>query len=1021
MKVVRILVITAAIVAVLVVIAVALAFTPAVQTWGARRVLAQQPDMRGDVRRVEVGLDNVNVTALTIRRSGMILTVPDAHIELPVSSAVGKRVLIRKLVAKGWILDLTAPLELGAPVVEAEARQRILSQLAVIGLAQVAAAPAPGKAAPAMQSFQGVFSLLNLPIDLQVDASELEGDVIFPTAAGQPPGRAHVTLQGGQLGAGRTGEFKVAGVAKLSGAKAPVNDVTLNGTLQAKMDTPRTFESLAFALDVVATGPQFPQGAKLRADGKAGHSGRNEDYAFTLRSGESGAGKDVVAVHASYPVEARQLDGTWKLDARDADLAPLALGIPMPTFVAVGNGRFQTDNTFKEVHASGRFESTFDKLETVSAPLAVLGHVRVTGDFDLLQNQNGIRVDRFNAVTEGNRPIASIAALQPIELNATTGELKVADPAKDLVRIKLEGVPLAWVQPFVSDISIGGDDVRGEFVARAQDGGFAVRSVSPLTLGRLTVAKAGQPLLQAVDVTVAASGDYSPKLGWQADVSELLLQSGGAAWARVAVKTGQPAGKDQPVKATGQYQLDLPLAFRQPVLAPYSGITQGKAAGDFSGVLTTSLQQIAAKLELRDLAAEGVTQPIPIATINLRADLHADGLMKVQAPIVLQQGDRKSDLDLSAEVRPVGAKQSIDAQVASNLLYVEDLQVLAAPFTMMSKTPAPASNKPSPGAGPTKPTAGPRSPSADTVPFWNGFTGQLRLSLKKVVYSPDVQAADVSGSMKIGADAVSLEDVRAVMGEGSSAKLAGGVTFDPKAKQPYLLKGDLNVTNLNPGPILALLSPQRQPTAEGQFDMVGKFSGEAANADALANKTSAELKLTSRGGKFHGFAASMRAADIGKYQKTTSTAAAVIGSVAGLFGQTEVAKYAERARAAADIFKRFIEIDFDQLNLELSHRPGEATRIKDFSLISPELRLIANGAIDDVANVSWLERPLHLDMQMAVRGEQATDMRLLGLLAEQKDPLGYVPLVEKFPVEGSLSSLGSQALTQLLTRALSEK
>jgi hypothetical protein len=116
--------------------------------------------------------------------------------------------------------------------------------------------------------------------------------------------------------------------------------------------------------------------------------------------------------------------------------------------------------------------------------------------------------------------------------------------------------------------------------------------------------------------------------------------------------------------------------------------------------------------------------------------------------------------------------------------------------------------------------------------------------------------------------------------------------------------------------------------------------------------------------------------------------------------------------------KGFAEISFDQLHLELTQKPNQATVIQDFSLISPELRLNGDGSIANVPGQPLQDRPLRLDVQMAVRGQQASNFRLLGLLKDQPDELGYSPLVDKFRLEGSLSDMRSSALTQLLQQKL---
>jgi hypothetical protein len=1008
MKVLRVLLVAACVLVALLVIVSGLAFMSSVQTWAARKALASQPDMKGDVQRVDVGFKQVQLQNLRIEQPGMVLHVPSATIDLPVPSAAREKVLIRRAVAKGWTLDLTAPAAAAAPQSspppqkseKPQSRSDWTPHLAVIGLAQVQASAASAQPTPApLAAFEGIFRLLKLPVDLEVDGADLEGDVIFPTKPGDPAGRAHVVITGGGLGTGKTGHFKITSVAKLNGANAPVSDVTADGVVEARMSTPRTFDSVVANLDVRATGAQFPQGAKLRLELKAENATGKESYSLVVRTVENGGGKQLVDVRATFPADTRHLIGSWKVDARDADVAPFALGFPLLGFIAAGNGSFEADADFKEVHAIGRFESTLERLETLRAPLAALGKLRLIGDFDVVQHGDSVRIQRFTTDVVAAKPVLSIHALQGIEFNPKTRELKVADPHRDLLLFKLEGVPLAWLQAFVRDVSIGGDDVKGEFVANARNGGVVLRTTAPLTVRRLAVSKDGEALLQGVDLTAKLDGEYASD-GWLAEVPELTLGSAEQTWMTVALKAGQASGENQPLKSTGQFQIDLPTALRQPAVAGLADLTKGKAFGDFSAVLTDTVNQIATRVELRELAALGVDRPIPTTILQVRADLQADGVIKLQAPVLLQQGDRRSDLELTGEIRPLAAKRTITAQLVSDLLYVEDAQILLAPLR----------------GSPTKPKSStPRSTKPDTEPFWKDLTGELQIALKKVVYSPDVQAANVSGNIKISPQSLTLDNIRAVMGENSDARVNGGLRFDAKAKEPYSLNADVNVNNVDPGPILALLSPEGKPTAEGHFNVVGKFSGTAANSDMLGERTSADLKLTSRGGRFNGFAASAAAADFGKVQKGAS---ALLGLAAGVFGESKYEKYISRTKAATDFVGKLATIEFDQLNLEVTHRPGEATQIKDFSLISPEIRFIGIGGIENTPGLGLLSRPLHLDLQLAVRGEQANNMRALGAVREEPDALGYLPMVDKVPIQGSLSKISADALVKYVTRQI---
>jgi hypothetical protein len=120
------------------------------------------------------------------------------------------------------------------------------------------------------------------------------------------------------------------------------------------------------------------------------------------------------------------------------------------------------------------------------------------------------------------------------------------------------------------------------------------------------------------------------------------------------------------------------------------------------------------------------------------------------------------------------------------------------------------------------------------------------------------------------------------------------------------------------------------------------------------------------------------------------------------------------------VLRGFSEISYDQLNVELTHPAGQDTKIADISLISPEIRFVGNGTVDTTSDADWFSRPVHLQVAVAVRGQQAEDMKKIGLVGPDKDTLGYVPLLDKFPIEGSASSLATDALGKLLNRALAK-
>jgi hypothetical protein len=1008
MKILRPLLISTGILAVLLAVTFVLALLPSVQTWTARRVIAGDPSLGIErLGRVSVGFNRIEVTDVVVSRPGLHLTLPSALIELPLFAAARSDIQLKNLVAKGWTLDLTGSAPASSTSSSAPAT--------TAGTQQSPSGSAPEKSAEPFQ-FEGVFKLLELPVDLAIAAADIDGTVVFPTKPGQPSGRADVTVTGGQLAAGREGTFKIVSQVTLPDGLAPVTRLTTQSTLALRMDTPRTFARIVATNEAHASGPGVPQGARLHAETMLARTPGRESYDVLLKTIAATGEKKLVELRITNPGEGKPFTGTWKFDVSDTDLAPFTLGYTLPVFTLGAGGDVQADQRFREIQLSGKTDLSTENLDSVYAGLSTFGRLRVQSDFDLLYRAAGIRVNRFALDLSGAAPVLAVKVLQAMEVVPATGEIKVAAPEADLVHISLKGLPLAWARPFApADLIFDGGDVRGELIARADQGGFAVRTVSPVQIDRLTVAQSGKELVRALDLSVALAGSHTPA-GWQADVSEIAARNGGATLLTLAVKAAQSSGANQPIKATGRLRADLPALLAQPVAKEFSVLSGGAADFEFSASVTDALQQLSLKLAATALRSrEG--NALPAVSSDLRADIHADGRIELNVPLVFDLAGRKSDLDLTGTLKTSTAGLALDAQVLSRELYVDDLKTFAA-LQPVSSAPAPQpQTKPSPTS--TPPTS-PTTPAPDQKPIWDGVTGNVKLALKKVVYAANQPPVEVSTSVKIAPDALTLESLNAVFPDGAAAKVNGVIKFQPGETEPYDVNTNVSATNFDPQPFLQAANPGKPPTVEGKFDLTGKLTGRASSLDRVVDTANVDAQLVSRGGQFNGFVTSALAANVGKLQENTSKLGSVLSIAGSVLGKSELARAGERARAGADTIKRLVNFNFDQLNIDIAHRAGAAkTEIKNFSILSPDMRLLGGGSIDSQSGLkSILQSAMNLDLQMAVRGAQAEDLRILELLKKEADELGYTALMERFSVKGTPSQPDAISLIQQIVAKL---
>jgi hypothetical protein len=450
----------------------------------------------------------------------------------------------------------------------------------------------------------------------------------------------------------------------------------------------------------------------------------------------------------------------------------------------------------------------------------------------------------------------------------------------------------------------------------------------------------------------------------------------------------------------------LPALLAQPAAGGTMQLTRGDLAGDFAANLGPT-QEIQAKLSLTNLEADPkiTKEKLPAISADVRADIAAGGQITINAPLLIERDDRKSDLLFVGTLTPDAKGLTVVARVSSNRITVDDVKILAAPLA------APAT---------TATTPGPAASIKDTAPPWAGLNGQIALALKEVVYSGLFQATDVGGTVRIEAGALKFEGGRAGFGNGSDAKISGALTFDAKAAAPYALNADLAVTEFDPAPIFKAMNPGQPATVEGKFNVTSKLSGAAARLDEFATTTRGDFLLSSKGGVFRGLPVSVSEKNetIGKLAKGVE----LVGSAFDVFkGRKDDSEVTSTAKAVSEVSRMLAAISYDQLNVALTRDAGLNTVLKDFTLISPEMRLTGGGQATHKEGTPLLDEALAMEFKLRARGHTGDLLKYLGKLEAQTDELGYAACTLPLKVAGTLGKPDTSELSNALTGIAIEK
>jgi hypothetical protein len=1003
MKPLRILLLALGLLVLLLGLIVALAFNPGTQTWAARRFAPASPALTVTFDGVDTGLQRTRVNNLRVVQPGLVFTLPSAELDVNLIDAAREKIAVKRLFAHGWILDLTAPDEGNTPSLPATS----VSNAPVSTLAPHAASAEQH----ARAAFNGLFARLQLPVDLAIDGIDLEGDVILPE------GRIHVAITGGGLTAGHEGKWAILATA----VRPEATPLTVKGELIARLVTPRSFDRIELALTVAATRSPSPQpsaGESLSVNLRATSEAKSETYAAVLRSGP----RELLNLNLALPIGTEPLTGSWSLDVTTADVTPFAFGHALPDFEAKGNGAFSTDRTFTQIKTSGSLDAWVDQLALLRPEFASLGRLDLRASYDLSTLDQLVRLNRFDLrLSAGTKPVVSITALHPIAFNRTTGALAAAPGASpELMSLVIDGIPLAWAQPFLGAIELTGQDLRGAFIVLASNGGLSLRNSQPLTLANLTVAQRGRALVNGVDVALAAQADYTPQ-GWNTEITRLTVSRAQAPLLKLTAKAGQPAGEQHPLTASGTYELELPEMLAKPLASGSLALSKGVARGDFSASLGAA-KTASLTLQLTNLVAAnaGATR-LPSVVVLARADVDAAGRLNAQMPIVITQGARRSEITLKAARNTAPGAVPLSAQVTAGTVYLDDVLSFA---TLLGTAPIDSKASAKPATSPTpqlalNPAKQGQSAAAistpPTAPIWAGVYGDFKLDIQSLVYSRELKINEINAGVQLTPGALKLDGLRATLSTGGQFQAAGELRFDAKQAEPYGLKADVTLDDLESAPLLRALAPGRPSPLEGKFKLTTQLAGSAPTPAGFGGTAIGDIALNSTAGTLR-----ILSVKTGAQADTVATVAAVAGLFGAFTGSDTTVKKAEQVRAAAVVAKQLSAIAYTQLNIVVGRDSQRNLAVKDLTLLSPQIRLAGSGQITQKAGVQLFQQPLLLSLKLGSREPLTSSLRSLKLVAEKADAQGYTSLLDEVILDGSLQSIGTGQLQRLLDRAQAE-
>lgn len=932
---------------ILALVATAILGTRAGQTWLVQRALACRPDWQASVAWVHFGWGSAELGDLSWRKGPIQVRVPAAKIDYAVGPLLfsGQWKLETVLISAVEVL-VTEPVEPLLPTVGG-----------------------------GLESIARGFGSWELPLAIDVGRIEVAGTVRAPGW----PAAAALQVRGGNLGVGREAKFEIA--VQTETGDAAVAKLGASGILTLRLRSVRRPDRLAFEGEVKAEGKRWPRPVRVSLALSASDHGSYQDYRGTCWTDERPLmAWDARMTDAAVGAPAR-MNGTWMLDVREGDLAPLFPGAPLAAVMLRSDGRFAAAEPFSGFDFEGSWQAACAHPRAIWPQWRSDRSARLEGRFQVRQSSETSHVRALAATLTAGDARATLAIGREFAVRWPGGARFDSDATAELGTVELRHWPWALLPAELSaaePVAVGA--VNGRLVFSPRPRGWSLRSEGDLSTDPQTLVWANTE----VSPEVRAQADVSLQWltdGWQLEARRLALSGPKGEFARGEFKAGRLNASGQPLKLAGKFTLDF-ARVENSGANPLSGWRSGQVTADVAASLGT-VRGWRVQVESRGgvVHSEAGEIKVPALHVDARLETDATGRLAFDFPLVLSEGATTRDVRIAGTVRADAAGDKWDASVSAPRVQAEDLALLAA-------------------------LGGLDEGRLSRLLHWDGRIG-LRFGRVELPAKAELQGFEAELVARQSVGALSVKSAWSAGGQ-----IALSATLRPEAGS-VRAAGEGSVLQMRAADLWRLAGLAGVAPLEGGCDGSLRFDGPLTSP--LAHR--AELELVSRGGVFHGLPVSfVRVAE--STNRLTSWISSAGLAFNALTGRSTEAEIAGRSQAVAELVRGLNPVNCDQFTVRAERGPAGDWRVRELALIAPELRVLGEGTVGTRAGQA---ASLALELQLRARGRTAELLQYLGVLQDQRDSLGYAGCALPVRLTGALARPDATELNQRLAALSVEK
>lgn len=715
------------------------------------------------------------------------------------------------------------------------------------------------------------------------------------------------------------------------------------------------------------------------------------------------------------------ITGGCTLGLDKTKVAEFFKGTELPEFTVNSSIQYSFSMPTQAGELKGVFDVKMTELADLKPELQALEVLDLHSEFDLAFEGQSLSLKTLKTEVKDaqNKSILNLENLKTVSFDLAASESSLEKISGDLVKLKIQNLPVDWFAPFAPDLDISGDTISADFTLSQEKNSIGLTFNEPLSIKKVSLAQKGKPLLNEIDFIFQPQVDFDlERQSARIKLEKLNLASERSTIADVGAQLDLILPKNEDpitLKATKiDVTVDLPQLFRQPVLATQvSEIASGKLTlqGDLTWGKTPTADCVINLNELKSTA--DLKSEIHSLNVKIKAEQEKDGTLLVEVPTKLIGSEGTSDIDLNLRYK-MNEKEddTFDLKAKSKQMVVVDFQSLAQAFS-----PAPTDTDSDPFGTPQTEvpqtlSATPFDSEAPEKAFWAGYQGQVQTEFDKVLLPDGQVLQDLRTELKVESNRVEIETLRANL-DPSRFKMTGVVAFDQGQATPYDLKSKFELKDFDIGAFFKKVNPGQAPTMEAIIHLSGDVTGQWLNPDDLSQTAQGKLLFTSKNGLIRPF--EQGAASENSTVQQGSQLVKEFQKIGELFGtQLEGVKEVGEVQ---DIFSYFEEIPFSECVVKINRAEDLDFKIEEFLIKNPELYLKGKGTITYQENVPITDLPLHINIQLAAKNKAAEILDDINLLTSDKDNEDFI-LGPRYAIKGTVGAPDYSTFYSILETAV---